>query len=30
MIMGSLRPDGTRRKDIKIKAGYVNQDEVPK
>lgn len=29
VIMGSRRPDGTFRKDIKVRAGYVPQDEQP-
>eukprot|EP00667_Euglena_gracilis_P027707 EG_transcript_34555 len=28
VIQGSLRPDGTRRPDIKVRKGYVAQDEV--
>uniref|UniRef100_A0A7S1J965 WIBG Mago-binding domain-containing protein n=1 Tax=Eutreptiella gymnastica TaxID=73025 RepID=A0A7S1J965_9EUGL len=28
IIQGSLRPDGTRRPDIKVRKGYVAQDEV--
>ena len=30
VIRGSRRPDGTFRKDVKIRAGYVPQEEVPK
>ena len=30
IIKGTRRPDGSYRKDIKVKAGYVPQDEVPK
>ena len=27
IIRGSMRPDGTFRKDVRVKAGYVPQDE---
>ena len=29
VIQGSRRPDGTYRKDVKVRAGYVPQDEQP-
>ncbi len=29
VIQGSRRPDGTYRKDVKVMAGYVPQDEQP-
>jgi partner of Y14 and mago protein len=29
VIMGTRRPDGTFRKDIKVRPGYVPQDEQP-
>eukprot|EP00670_Eutreptiella_braarudii_P000422 CAMPEP_0174299976 /NCGR_PEP_ID=MMETSP0809-20121228/58181_1 /TAXON_ID=73025 ORGANISM="Eutreptiella gymnastica-like, Strain CCMP1594" /NCGR_SAMPLE_ID=MMETSP0809 /ASSEMBLY_ACC=CAM_ASM_000658 /LENGTH=130 /DNA_ID=CAMNT_0015405501 /DNA_START=35 /DNA_END=424 /DNA_ORIENTATION=+ len=28
IIRGSLRPDGTRRPDVKVRKGYVAQDEM--
>ena len=30
IIKGSRRPDGTYRKDIRRRPGYIPQDEVPK
>jgi hypothetical protein len=29
VIRGTRRPDGTYRKDLKVRAGYVPQDEQP-
>ncbi len=29
-IEGSVRPDGTIRKAIKIRPGYIPQEEIPK
>ena len=29
VILGSRRPDGTYRKDVQVRAGYVPQDEQP-
>ena len=29
-IEGSVRPDGTIRKTIKIRPGYIPQEEIPK
>lgn len=29
VISGTRRPDGTYRKDVKVRAGYVPQDEQP-
>lgn len=29
VIQGSRRPDGTYRKDVRVRAGYVPQDEQP-
>jgi hypothetical protein len=29
VIQGSRRPDGSYRKDVRVRAGYVPQDEQP-
>ena len=29
VIRGTRRPDGTYRKDVKVRAGYTPQDEQP-